>query len=91
MLSIPVIADIFSGYTNVNYVKKLLDNTFYFCFFYFSSHDWVDIEVRIQLCSFLYYISTVYFIYVKVNKNNVFKKLLSVSPRYFMVAGLREE
>ena len=86
MLSIPVIADIFSGYTNVNYVKKLLDNTFYF-----SSHDWIDIEVRIQLCSFLYYISTVYFIYVKVNKNNVFKKLLSVSPRYFMVAGLREE
>ena len=71
--------------------KKLLDNTFYFCFFYFSSHDWVDIEVRIQLCSCLYYISTVYFIYVKVNKNNVFKKLLSVSPRYFMVAGLREE
>lgn len=86
MLSISAIADIFSGYTNVNYVKKLLDNTFYF-----SSHDWIDIEVRIQLCSFLYYISTVYFIYVKVNKNNVFKKLLSVSPRYFMVAGLREE
>ncbi len=86
MLYISAIADIFSGYTNVNYVKKLLDNTFYF-----SSHDWIDIEVRIQLCSFLYYISTVYFIYVKVNKNNVFKKLLSVSPRYFMVAGLREE
>lgn len=86
MLYISAIADIFSGYTNVNYVKKLLDNTFHF-----SSHDWIDIEVRIQLCSFLYYISTVYFIYVKVNKNNVFKKLLSVSPRYFMVAGLREE
>ena len=86
MLYISAIADIFSGYINVNYVKKLLDNTFYF-----SSHDWIDIEVRIQLCSFLYYISTVYFIYVKVNKNNVFKKLLSVSPRYFMVAGLREE
>lgn len=86
MLSISAIADIFQVIPMLTMSKKLLDNTFYF-----SSHDWIDIEVRIQLCSFLYYISTVYFIYVKVNKNNVFKKLLSVSPRYFMVAGLREE